>query len=185
MSSPEIVCAASAAAARLEQRAHAVEVHQVVTVERAHDRAAVRLDLDQALRLELQQRLADRRARGAEALCERLRPQPLPRLQDPFEDRVLQLVAHADGARLGHLAYEIMLSEPFATRAGPDCMQQRLSAASAAGSTARARGGSGSRRSDHSLGRSLAGRGSFQPGPSMVERRHGVHTARGGSCTGG
>ena len=100
-----------------------VEVEQVVAVEGADDRAAVGLDLDQALRLELQQRLADRRARRPEALRERLRPQPLTRLQDPFEDRLLQQVAHADGARLGHLAYEITRFAPAQGRAGGNCMQ--------------------------------------------------------------
>ena len=91
----------------LEQRADLVEVEHVVAVEGAHDRAAVGLDLDQALPFELQQRLADRRPRRAEALRERLRPQALPGLQLAFEDRLLEQIAHT---RLRHLAYEITIA---------------------------------------------------------------------------
>ena len=106
---------------RLEQRAHLVEVEQVVAVERAHDRAAVGLDVDQPLRLELQQRLADRRARRPEALRERLRPQPLARLQVAFEDRLLQQVAHTRTGGILHTK-----SRDHAVAQGPlerDCMQ--------------------------------------------------------------
>ena len=109
----------------LEQRAHLVEVEQIGAVERAHDRAAVGLDLDQPLRLELQQRLADRRAAGAEALRERLRPQPLARLQLAFEDRVLELIADPAGARRGHLAYEITPSGVRKVRSGEIACNQR------------------------------------------------------------
>ena len=69
--------AARARRVRLDQRADLVEVEQVVGVERADDRAAVGQHVDEALALEHQQRLADRRARGAEAAGERLGPQPL------------------------------------------------------------------------------------------------------------
>ena len=86
---------------RLDQRPDLVQLEQVGAVEGAHHRALVRLERDQPLGLEHQQRLADRRARGAEALRERLGPQPLAGLERALEDRVLQLVADADGARRG------------------------------------------------------------------------------------
>ena len=111
--------------ARFQQRAQLVEVEQVVAVEAADDRAAVGLHVDQALRLELQERLADRRAGRAEALRERLRPQPLARLQVPFEDRLLEQIAHP---RCRHLAYEITAGRLAQAQTGPLCMQSVVDA---------------------------------------------------------
>ena len=110
---------------RLDQRADVVEVAQVVAIEGLDHRAAVGLDLDQAVRLELQQRLADRRPARAEPLRERLRPQPLTGLELALEDGLLQQIAHP---RLRHLAYETT----FAPRSrNPDfgriaCNQRRV-----------------------------------------------------------
>ena len=105
----------------LDQRADLVEVERVGGVERAHERAAVGLHLDQALALEHEQGLADRRARGAEARRQRPGPQALAGREHALEDRVAQLVSDAAGAgaqagRVRHGCIQFQGPEAISTR---------------------------------------------------------------------
>src|SRR4029079_11993322 len=83
----------------LQQHPDLVEVDQVRACERAHERAATRLDVDEALALELHERLAHGRARASEALRKRRGAQALPRPELTREDRLSQLLRDAKGAR--------------------------------------------------------------------------------------
>ena len=99
---------------RLDQRAHLVEVEQVGGVERADDRAAVGQHVDEPLALEHEQRLADRRARGAEAAGERLGPQPLAGRELAVQDRGPEHVVDPDRAgRRGHVHTKPVIYRPF------------------------------------------------------------------------
>ena len=80
----------------LEQRAELVEVVEVLRVVGAHDRAAVRRRVDEALGLEHQQRLADRRAADPELARELLLLQPRARLEPPVEDRLADQLRGGD-----------------------------------------------------------------------------------------
>ena len=80
----------------LEQRAQLVEVVEVVGVVHADHRAAVRRRLDQALGLEHEQRLADRRAADPELARELLLLQALARLEPPVEDRLADQLGRGD-----------------------------------------------------------------------------------------
>src|SRR3954469_247465 len=68
----------AAGGVRLNEGADVVEVGEVGGVEGADDRAAARLDVDEALAGEEDERLADGRATRAQAFGERLGPQPRP-----------------------------------------------------------------------------------------------------------
>ena len=141
---------------------------------RPHDRAAVGLDLHQPLGLELQQRLADRRPRRAEALRERLRPQPLAGLQLAFEDRLLQQIPHPRAAP-SCIRNHAFTARATRKRARLHAISSGVGLRVGGGPSASCSGcGSAAGASDHSPGRSLGGRGSFQPGPSIVERRQGT-----------
>src|SRR6185436_1236595 len=84
---------------RLEQHPHLVEVDQIGARERAHERAAARLDVDEPLALQLHERLAHGRARASEALGERRGAQALTRPELTRENRLPQLLGHPKGAR--------------------------------------------------------------------------------------
>src|SRR3954468_3344722 len=94
----------------LDERAEVVEVGEVGGVELAHDGAAARLDVDEPLAGEEDERLADRRPGGLQLLGERLGAKPRARRQGTGEDRLAQLVAGADGVgdrclAVRHFAY--------------------------------------------------------------------------------
>src|SRR4051794_33407120 len=116
---------------RLDERADVVEVGEVGGVERADDRAAARLDVDEALAGEEDERLANGRARRAQAFGERLGPQPRPGRQRAGEDRLAQLLLDPYGAghrclAVGHFAYP---TRGFTRKARPFrscCMQSRV-----------------------------------------------------------
>ena len=70
---------------------HRVRVADLTRCEPAHERAAIRAQLDEPARLQLAQRLADRRSADAELLGERLLPESRSRRQVAVEDARLQL----------------------------------------------------------------------------------------------
>src|SRR4051794_8919282 len=118
----------AAGGVRLDERADVVEVGEVGGVERADDRAAARLDVDEPLAREEDQRLADRGARRAQALGERLGPQARPGRKRAGEDRLAQLLLDPRGAgnryvAVGHFAYPTRaLRRKASVRCG-GCMQ--------------------------------------------------------------
>ena len=161
---------------RLEQRAHFVEVEQVVAVEGADHRAAVGLDLDQALRLELQQRLADRRA----ATCRSAARAPRPAAARPASARPRGSPPPADRAPVAgailHTKPRLLASrKPRSGGLHAISARVRLRGAvqgSCSGSSARAGGRLGSALD----GPAAAPRSS--PGPVIVDLRHGTHGGR-------
>ena len=82
----------------LQQHPDLVEVDQIRARERAHERAAARLDLDEPLALELHERLAHGRARASEALGERRGAQPLTGPELTRENRLPKLLGDAKRA---------------------------------------------------------------------------------------
>ena len=82
----------------LEQRAELVEVLEIGGVVGADGRAAVRRRLDEALGLEHEQRLANRRPADAELPRELLLLQALARLDPPVDDRLADQLGRG-GAR--------------------------------------------------------------------------------------
>src|SRR4051812_43162409 len=112
----------------LDERADVVEVGEVGGVELPDDGAPARLDVDEPLAGEEDERLADRRTRRLQALGKRLGAQPRARWERAGEDGLAELVARADGVRdrclaVRHFAYPTRArsgkSRPGASR----CMQ--------------------------------------------------------------
>src|SRR3954469_10922681 len=120
----------AAGGVRLDERADVVEVGEIGGVERADDRPAARLDVDEPLAREEDERLADGRARGAQALGERLGPQAGAGRQRAGEDRLAQLLLDPHGAghrslALGHFAYPTRAEPRKASVRRAGCMQSR------------------------------------------------------------
>jgi len=90
---------------RLERRARVVDLGGLVAGDRGDDRAAVGDHLDQALALELAQRLAHRSAAHAGQLAQLPLDQALTGGEAAGEDRLADVVEHLRPHRSGHGGY--------------------------------------------------------------------------------
>jgi hypothetical protein len=83
----------------LQHHAQVVELLELIEIEGQHAPAAAEQHLDEALLLQLEQRLAHRRARDAQALADLALGEAVARHQPEFGDVALELRVHLVGAR--------------------------------------------------------------------------------------